>query len=382
MKKEKIWKNKNFWEAVATLVGTIIGAGILGIPFVVAKVGVVPGMMILVGLGFAVMVVHLMIAELMLRTRFRHQLAGLVKKYLGVKAEFLISLSILVGSYGALTAYMVGEGEVLSTLFGMPDQKVLFSIVFFAVAGLVLLIGLKLIKILEYWMVWLIVLVVFLIIGLSLPEISRANLLTSDWTQSLMAYGVFLFAFSGMNSIFSVREILRRKEYLLRRAIVVGSIIPMVLYACFASVVVGVTGVMTSDIATIGIGQVMGYKMVVFGNIFAVLAMATSFFTIGISLRQFYHYDYKVPVWLAWLLVLIVPVLIFFFVEQNFIEIIGVVGSITFGLAGVLVVFAFWKAKKTGDQKPVFALPKLRLVGSGLILVFVVGMIYTISQLF
>ena len=27
------------WEAIATLVGTIIGAGILGIPYVIAKAG-------------------------------------------------------------------------------------------------------------------------------------------------------------------------------------------------------------------------------------------------------------------------------------------------------------------------------------------------------
>ena len=42
----------DFWEAVATVVGTIIGAGIFGIPYVVAKAG------FLTGIYSGIMILH------------------------------------------------------------------------------------------------------------------------------------------------------------------------------------------------------------------------------------------------------------------------------------------------------------------------------------
>ncbi|MEK9201395.1 MAG: aromatic amino acid transport family protein, partial [Patescibacteria group bacterium] len=45
--------------AIATLVGTIVGAGILAIPYVVAQSGFLFGFIITVGLGLAFLVLNL-----------------------------------------------------------------------------------------------------------------------------------------------------------------------------------------------------------------------------------------------------------------------------------------------------------------------------------
>jgi amino acid permease len=380
--KENIWTNKNFWQAVATLIGTIVGAGILGIPFVVSRVGLWPGLFFIVLLGLASMILNLMIAEMLLRTRLRHQLVGLMQKYLGQAAKHWQALAMGIGYYGALTAYIIGEGEVLAAIFGASGISALwFSIIFFLGSVVVLLIGLKLIKVLEFWLVLLILLIVLVIVIVSLPAINITNFYYLDFSELFLPYGVILFAFGGSGAVFSIREILRQQERLIRPAVVLGSLFPILLYSIFALVVLGVTGLTTTDIATIGLGNALGPNMVLYGNLFAVLAMATSFLTLGIALRQMYRYDYHLPVWLAWLLVIIVPLLIFLLISQNFIQVIGTAGSLTFGLSGVLTVLAFWRAKKIGEQSPIFSLPKMRVIGSLLIVIFLFGVVYTIVGL-
>lgn len=383
MKKERRSTSKKFWEAVATLVGTIIGAGVLGIPYVVSQVGLWPGVFYIVSLGLASMTVNLMIAEMLLRTRFRHQLVGLMNKYLGPIGKNIQAAAIIIGFYGALTAYLVGEGNVLAALFPQLGwSPLVFSLLFYAIGSLILYIGLTLIKKIEFWSVCLIMLIVLLISFLSINYITVENFYFVDLSKIFLPYGVILFAFGGSGAIFSMREILRKREEWLRSAIITGSVIPMILYSFFAFVVLGVTGLATTDIATIGLGATIGSYMLWIGNAFAIIAMATSFFTIGIAIRQMYEYDYRVPSIVSWLLAVIIPLLIFLFVSQNFISIIGIAGSLTFGLAGIVTVLAYWRSKRIGDQEPAWQLPLFYGVGGVLLVIFLTGIIYTCIEIF
>ncbi|HCC22772.1 TPA: hypothetical protein DF272_01180 [Candidatus Falkowbacteria bacterium] len=378
----KIFFDKQFWQAVSILVGTIIGAGVLGIPYVISRSGFIPGLVLIIFLGLASMVLNLMIAETMMRTRFRHQLSGLARKYLGPVYDRLQSLSMIIGIYSGLTAYIIGEGIVLSSLFGVPNDSFRFSLYFLLFGVMVVLIGLRLVKALETIFVFLLVIVLLLICGWSFPSINAANLSSLDLSKLFLPYGVLLFAYAGTSAIFSIKEVLRDRPKLIRPAIIIGSVVPIFLYLIFAVVVVGVTGVNTTDIATIGLGAAVGPQILLMGNFFAALAMATSFFTLGLGLRQLFHFDYKLPGWLAWLLTVIFPTLFFLFVSRDFIKVIGTAGSITFGLTGVLVVFSFWRAKRLGDTKPIFSLPRFKLIGWFLILMFVAGFILTLLELF
>ena len=61
---------------LAVLVGTIIGAGILGIPYVVAKSGFVIGAVHIILIGIIMTIVMLYLGEITLRTKANHQLPG------------------------------------------------------------------------------------------------------------------------------------------------------------------------------------------------------------------------------------------------------------------------------------------------------------------
>lgn len=368
-----------FWEATATLVGTIIGAGILGVPYVIAKVGVFWGVIMLLILGIATIVLNLMFTEVVLRTKALHQITGYAKKYLGmIPYRFEIG-ALLVGSYGAMVAYLIGEGEVLSAVFG--GDKLIYSLGFFIFGALILWFGLNLVKIFELWLVFAFIFIVFIIIGFSSSALTFENLQYSNLKNIFTPYGVILFAYGGAASIVAMRQILKRKERQLARAVVIGTVIPMIIYIIFSLIVVGVTGVGTTEVATVGLGQALGPSMILFCNLFAFFAMGTSFLTIGIVMIQFFRFDMKLNKLWSWFLVVIVPLLLFLFVAKDFIRTMGVAGSLSFGLTGIMIVSCFWKVKKKGDRKPEFSLPKMKIFGSLLIVMFLLGIVYTIVDL-
>jgi len=361
------------------MVGTIIGAGILGVPFVIAQVGVGPGFFLLIVLGVAALLLNLMFAEVVLRTRFRHQIAGYAKKYLGNFMYRLATISILIGGYGALTAYLIGQGKVLSALFG--GSEFIYSLVFFAVCALILLIGLGVVKVFELWMVAIFIVIIFIIFGFSSSSIELPNLTYTNLNNIFIPYGVILFSFGGAASIVPLREILRKRQDKVKKAVVVASVIPIAIYTLFAIIVVGVTGLATTEVATIGLGEKVGRYMLVFGNLFAFFAMGTSFLTIGETMREFFQFDFKLKKIWAWLAVIVVPLLVFLSGARDFITVMGIAGSLTFGLTGIILVLMYWKAKKYGDQKPEFSMPKYKVLGSLLIVMFVLGIVYTIFEL-
>ena len=366
----------SFWEATATLIGTIVGAGVLGLPYAVAQVGMIPGLIMLLVIGVACLLINLMFAEVVLRTRERHQVAGCARKYLGNIAFWLANAAAIIGSYGALTVYLIGEGEVLSALFG--TDKTVSSLIFFAVGAFILLVGLRLVKVFELWMVAAFVVIILAIVGVGVADLNLINFAHIDLSKMIIPYGVILFAYSGASSVVSLREILRQDEKRVQCAVLIGSFIPIVIYVVFTMVVIGITGAGTTPVATIGLGEKLGPAMLIFGNLFAFFAMGTSFLTVGIGLRQTFQFDLKCSRFVSWLAVIAVPLAIFLFGLRDFILAMEIAGGIAVGLTGLVIVASFAKAKKLGDREPEFQLPRFKIISWLLAAMFVAGICYTI----
>ena len=255
------------------------------------------------------------------------------------------------------------------------------ALIFFVIAAIILFVGLKILKVFELWMVLALLLVVFLIFifGFSAVDLNNyKNIQLNGW---LIGYGLMLFAYGGAASIVPLREILRGHEQQVKRAVTIATVIPIVVYVFFSLIVVGVTGLATTEVATIGLGEKSGQAIIIFGNLFAFFAMGTSFLTIATTLKEFFHYDLKLPRITSLALTLALPFFIFLFIARGFVDTMGVVGGVAFGLSGIIMVLMFWRAKKLGDRQPEFSLAKLKVVGSVLILMFLVGLVYTIMGL-
>ena len=88
-----------FWSALAVLVGTAIGAGYLGMPYVVSRSGFTAGVLCLVFVALIMMATKLYLGEISLRTKGNHQLTGYAERYLGKTGKILMFFAMIFGIY-------------------------------------------------------------------------------------------------------------------------------------------------------------------------------------------------------------------------------------------------------------------------------------------
>lgn len=367
--------------ATSTLVGTIVGAGILAIPYVVAQSGFLFGLIITVVLGLSFLLLNLMTGEIVLRTRQQHQLTGYAEKYLGPWGKRLMMFSMVFGTYGALTAYLIGEGESLRAIFHWGNP-LWYSILFFVIAFLIIYKGIKAAGKAELILIGVLLLIVVLIGIFSYQNIHLSNLASLNWAKFFAPYGVILFALMGMPSVPEMQEVLEQEKQKMKKAIIIGSIIPIILYILFAFIVVGLIGLENFEllapnqkIATVALSIYSSPTLGLLANVIAVLSMFTSFLTLSIALIEMYEYDYIFPQSAALLLTFSVPLLITIFSLATFIPIIAITGAIAGGVQAILIIFSYWKAKLHGDRSPEYSLRTHQFLGSLLILLFGAGVV-------
>lgn len=367
------------FEAIATMVGTIIGAGILGIPYALSQSGFLTGVLTLAAVGIVVVYLNLFVGEIVLRTREPRQLPGYAAYFLGPWAKHVFAVMMIFGIFGALIAYIIGVGESLHALFDGPS--VYWGALFVALVAYPIYRGVNMIKSFELIMLAIIFVIIAVIAMMSNGHIHYENLMQPfDYSKLFVPYGVALFAFGGMSAVRPVREILDGQEKKLKKVIIISSVIPLVVYIFFAFVVVGVTGSATTEIATVGLGNVVGPSLIALGNLFAIFAMGTSFLTMSLILKETLDFDYNMPSKIAWGLTVFVPLLVYILGVHSFISVLSWVGAIGGGVQGILIVLMYWKSDHRGNRKPEYDVPQHYIIGSILIIMFIVGIWMTIAQ--
>ncbi|MDP2692593.1 MAG: aromatic amino acid transport family protein [bacterium] len=374
-------KNISLFEGVALIVSGTIGAGVLGLPFVIAKVGVLLGTIYIVAIGVLMMGLNLLLGKVATVTKKEMQLVGLAQKYLGNTGKWFMTLLVYLMLWGVLTVYIIGEGEVLSALFG--GSELFWSIIFFAFATILIYIGMRTIKVVELFLSLGVLGVVLILVLSSAYHIQPMNLVEVNFLNLLLPYGILLFAFHGTTSVPEAYSILINKEKTFKRAIIIAGVISIVVYALFAAVIVGVTGAETSEIATIALGEKLGIKIFLLGNLFAVLAMGTSCLMAGLALRDSMKWDFNLSRGVSTLLVSGIPFLIFIFGIRGFIEAIDIVGGVFMSVEMLLILLIYWKAKQQGDLKVgKYKLHHTTLLLILLLLALTFGAVYSVVKLF
>lgn len=361
-----------FWAATFTLTGTIIGAGILGLPYVFAQSGFLIGLFWLLFLGGIMIYSVLCLGEIILRTKKTHQLPGYAGKYLGRYGEILMFFAVVFGIYSALLAYLIGEGQSFSVIFtGVGDYAIYFALGFWFIMTLLLREGLKGLKKVEMGGVLGIIVLVGVIIIYYLPSVDMGNFVWGDYSNIFLPFGVVLFALMGFTSLPEIEMEIKGNEKKMKKIIILGILIPIVVYALFAFIFVGVLGDGVPQVATIGLG-----KLVILLGIFTML---TSYFVLSFSLRDVYIFDLGFSKKWNFVLVSLVPVFIYlalhYFNMLSFVNVLGIGGVVSGGLTGILILLMALNAKKNGDREPEYTVPVNWFVIGLLSLVFVGGII-------
>ena len=257
-------KSKLF-SAVAVFTGAVVGAGIFGIPYVVSQIGFIPGVIYMMVLGTVVGVQMLAYGEIVSRTKEFHQVTGYAEKYLGKWGKYIITFSLLFGSYGGILAYMIGIGDFLYTILGnsLGGTPMLYSLIFFVIASLAILAGLGMIVKVEKAMFLALLTVMTIIFVFGIRYMNVDHLQGFDFGHAFLPYGVLLFAFGGLTIIPDMSRMLKNEKHNLKKAILIGLLVVFLIYLCFTFIIVGVSGKDTSPEAIVGLADTLDKKIVI-----------------------------------------------------------------------------------------------------------------------
>lgn len=368
-----------FIQGSSIIIGTIIGAGILGLPFAFMKAGFLTGLLVLVIISLSVIILSLFLGEITLRTKGTHQITGYTEIYLGKHLKNIQAILLLFGMYSALLAYTIGLGEILANLFG--GSAVVWSVGAYIVLSLLIEKGLALIKRIEFIVGLLILAFVFILAILARPHINIDYWQEFSWLKFFIPYGAILFACYGLVAIPEAKQILsaEKQEKMLRSVILVGNLIPVIIYISFAAIIVAVTGPLTTEIATVGLISVIGPTALIIGSLFSIIAMSSSFMALGVAIKEIFQYDYKFNQIFAISATLIVPITMFLLGFRDFFGIVSLAGALSVGLTGLITIIVFWKARRAGKRKPEYTVPTWLALPASIIItiILILGLIYT-----
>jgi amino acid permease len=365
---------KGLFSAVWTFVGTTVGAGILGLPFVFYKAVFLTGLFLMLFISIFICLVNLYLGEIILRTKGKHQLTGLAEKYLGSKFKYAMFFVNLLSITGALAAYTIASGDALSSIFG--GNAKFYSLIFFIIMSFIIFFSIKIIDKFESIFTPLKLLAVIFISLFLFNFVKLENLMEFSLLKILIPYGAIVFAFTGISAIPSMNEELKNKK-LLFTSIVIGIILTFITYLLFIFAILGAKGI-PSEVATASLSY-LGFHINWIANLFALFALATAFVSLGFALKENFTLDLKIRNFTSWIIVVVLS-FILAFSGLSFITILELSGAIAIGLIFLFILLMHSNAVKLGDRKPEYVMPNSFLIKFILFSIIFIGIFYTIIE--
>jgi tyrosine-specific transport protein len=371
--------NKNFYKALATLVGTIIGVGIFTIPFAVIKSGLLPFLILLPLLVYVQRLFHVYYMEIIIATGEKHRLPGYVEEFFGPRAKKLSLGLVLAAVYGSLLAYIITGGlfayELLSPMLG--GNLYIYTLILFAIQSIIVLYGLKMIARVESWLATLMIGAVILIFFKTAAFFSPDNFTAMNWHYFLLPYGPIFFAVGGDAAIPEVCRLLKGERAQIKKVIKWSAYITLVITGLFALAIVGATGALTSPDTLAGLKAIFGSGFISIALLLGLLAVITSFITFAEATKEIFFWDLKISKTKSWLLALAPPLLFYLFGAHNLTQVVAITGSVSGGLIGIIFVWLFYRAKRS-PQGVLIESKINKTTAWALSIFFIIGFIYSL----
>lgn len=363
--------NKDFLLTTGLLAGTIIGAGIFSLPYVVSRLGILNGFFYLIGFALVYFVVHLMYANLIRVNQGEHQFFYLAKKYLPRGLSDFASFIILAELVFVLTVYLILAPTFAKLVFGEGGLAALF--VFWFLGSIFIFAKLSFLDWAEFLgtlSILVIVAIIFFVGGGSrfgTPIFTPMNL-----PLFFLPFGPMLFSLAGRPAISKVMEKYRQvkaggKNLSLNKVIFWGTVIPAVVYFLFAVSILRLNPEPSAE-ALNSLGFLPPAILILLG-LLGLLTLWTSYFIIGANIKDILRIDLKKPAWFGAFAVLATPLILYFLGFKNFLPAVSLTGGIFLSLEGIFVITMWRKAFPQNPWRPV-VFP--------LYLVFLAAMVYVI----
>lgn len=352
MEKDKIiMKNKQLTiaESACIITGYGIGGGVMAMPYLAQRNGVLVSLFILAAAFLASFVLHVMIAELVVKSGGGSQIIEVFSRYLfRGKYKKLLTLAFFVIMalvlFTNLAAYISGAAEIISELLGISLW--LSRLLFYVAAASVVLFGLKAVGVSEKLAVGIIFLLVGLLACFSLLHIRNPlPVKAGSLTEGLAYFGMAMFAFSAFFSVPQAAAGLGGDGKKVRKAVFLGLLNNVILITVI-TVCALLSSAQVTEVAMIGWSRGIGSWAEIVGSLFTILAMLTTYWSISLALADIVEEQLKLSKRLCWVIATLPSLALTFAGLGGFMEFMRLAGGLIAILIALMVVPAFGKASR------------------------------------
>ena len=342
-------KKLTVWEAACIITGYGIGGGVLAMPYLVNKNGIIASFAILLIAFLASYLLHLMIADVVCKCKEGNQVVSIFSRFLfRGRAKFALSISFFVLMaivlIANLAAYIEGSSEVITSF--LPLTPFLAKLLFYCIAASVVLFGLKAVGVSEkIAVIFIFLLILTLAFATAFVPTNPLPLKIGGIKESLNLFGIAMLAFSSFFSIPQAVEGLEKDAKKIKKAVFLGLFNNFVII-----IVISISALLASKEVTIvaiaGWSAALGPWAQIVANVFTILAMLTTYWSISLALSSIVEEQLKLKTQLCWLLSTLPSLLLTLIGIGDFLSLLEIAGGAIAIIVAVMVVPTYRIARK------------------------------------
>lgn len=289
--------------AVLLIAGCSIGTGMLGIPVVTGAAGFIPSV-VLCCLAWAFMAATgLLLGKVTLSFPVPEtNLISMTQESLGRCGKWSAGILFTFLFYAVMVAYTIAGGILIADFafifFGIDIPTIWTSTFLVFLLFLAISSGLRLVDSVNRYLMGGLALCYLLLVIFGGEHMQIERLVRRDWSASLIALPMLVISFGYHNLVPTLTHYLDKDARKLRKAILVGSALPLLVYIIWEAVIIGVIPFTETGewMHAKGQGEIITQvlaracesdKVVGITRGFAFFAIATSFLPVAFSFLDF-----------------------------------------------------------------------------------------------
>lgn len=344
--------------AILLVSGTAIGAGMLALPVATALAGTIPSLCVYLFCWLFSLSSGLLFTEALFWSGDKAHFLTMGRVFFGKKGATIVWMLYLFLFYSLMVAYMSLGGGLLQKLFFelTMNQSMFFFALFF---GIFIIAGTKIAGQLNHLLMWGLILSYgfFVLVGASHIDVAQL-FRPSSWNYALWALPIVFTSFSYQGTLPTIYHFLEGDVKAVRRAVIIGSSIPFVVYLLWDFLIKsiipieGQDGLAFAKTAVDPLQRLLPHTPIyLLGQLFAFFAGATSLIGVSLGLIDFLADSFKLAhrgrsrLFLG-LVVFVPPTLLAMLDPFIFLRALGYAGGIGCSiLLGLFPVAMVWKGR-------------------------------------
>jgi tyrosine-specific transport protein len=292
---------------VLLVVGTAIGAGMLALPIATAHLGFMGSLVLLILCWIVMTGGAFLLLEANLWMPLNSNLNTMARSTIGPVGQLISWFSFLMLLYSLLCAYISGGSDLFHHLLNMAHVDIsrsTASVLFTLLFGTVVYLGIKSVDYVNRGLMLIKFTAYFLLIFLLMPLVSSLKLAAGDVGEvtSTTAIMVTITSFGYAAIVPSLRIYFSGDVLKLKKAILIGSLIPLVCYIAWDAAIMGIiplggehglTAILqsqnsTSDLVKTLSSSAASSTIAVLAQLFTSVCVLTSFLGVSLCLTDFW----------------------------------------------------------------------------------------------